>query len=41
MTDYDVVLTSAARLPCADLLQIIDDFWDTVPEEYFQPLFEH
>ena len=38
MTRYETVLADATRLPVADRIQLIDDIWDTLPDDSLPPL---
>lgn len=38
MSDYEVLLADACRLPLEARIQLIEALWDTVPEEAMPPL---
>ena len=38
MTRYETVLADASRLPVADRIQLIEDLWDTLPNDGLLPL---
>ena len=38
MTNFETLLSDAARLPLAERLQLIEALWDTVPEDAIPPL---
>jgi putative addiction module component (TIGR02574 family) len=40
MSDYGSVLSAASQLPVQERLRLIDDLWDTVPDDAPCPLSE-